>query len=47
LTTEDIANIGRKSIPNSKIVMIDNCGHFIPYESPEVLIKEIEDFLTI
>ncbi len=46
LTTENIANIGRNLIPNSKIVMIDNCGHFIPYESPEVIIKEIGDFLT-
>jgi len=46
LTTEDIANIGGNLIPNSKVVMIDNCGHFIPFESPITLINEIKYFLT-
>ncbi|MCK9280585.1 MAG: alpha/beta hydrolase [Melioribacteraceae bacterium] len=46
LTTEDIANIGGNLIPNSKVVMIDNCGHFIPFESPKTLITEIKYFLT-
>lgn len=43
-TTEAIARDGASQIPHSKLVMIDECGHFIPYEHPELLAKEIKLF---
>ncbi len=44
-TTESIARDGASQIPNSKLIMIDECGHFIPYEHPEVLAREIKSIL--
>lgn len=43
-TTEVIARFGALQIPNSKLIMIDECGHFIPYEHPELIAKEIKLF---
>lgn len=43
-TTEVIANDGASKIPNSKLIMIDECGHFIPYEHPLLLAEEIKLF---
>lgn len=44
-TTESIARDGASQIPNSKLIMIDECGHFIPYEHPDLLAREIKSFL--
>lgn len=41
LTTEIVAQNGSCLIPNSKLVMIDECGHFIQYEKPEFTANEI------
>lgn len=44
-TTEEIALKGATEIPDSKLIMIDECGHFIPYENPDLLAREIKSFL--
>ena len=44
-TTESIARDGASQIPNSKLIMIDECGHFIPYEHPALLAREIKSFM--
>jgi pimeloyl-ACP methyl ester carboxylesterase len=44
-TTESIACDGASQIPNSKLILIDECGHFIPYEHPDLLGREIKSFL--
>jgi pimeloyl-ACP methyl ester carboxylesterase len=44
-TTETIAFKGSAQIPNSKLIMIDECGHFIPYEHPDLLAGEIKSFM--
>ncbi|MEW6506772.1 MAG: alpha/beta hydrolase [Bacteroidota bacterium] len=46
ITTEEIARNGALQIPNSKLIMIDECGHFVPYEHPIIVAKEIELFLS-
>lgn len=46
-TTETIAFKGAAQIPNSKLIMIDKCGHFIPYEHPDLLAREIKSFLLV
>lgn len=45
ITTEEIAREGASRIPDSKLILIDECGHFIPYEHPSLLAKEIKTFL--
>jgi len=44
-TTESIALNGASQIPNSKLILIDECGHFIPYEHPHLLGREIKSFM--
>lgn len=44
ITTEPIAHNGASKIPHSKLIMIDECGHFIPYEHPDLLAREIKSF---
>ena len=44
--TTDIAKIGAERIPNNKLVMIPECGHFSQFEHPEVANREILDFLS-
>ncbi len=36
-----------KSIPNSKLEILENCGHFISIERPEETARAIADFLLI
>ena len=43
--TEDVADIGKERIPNSKLVMISSCGHFLQFEKPDEFNKAVLDFL--
>ncbi len=43
--TEDIAKIGAQKIPNSKLVMLPNCGHFLQFEKPEVFCNSLIEFM--
>ncbi len=43
--TEDIARSGHTKIPKSKLVLIDNCGHFTQFEKPNQVNEEIRNFL--
>lgn len=43
--TEDIAKAGHAKIPKSKLVMINNCGHFAQFEKPNQVNEEIRNFL--
>lgn len=44
--TIDIARIGAAKIPNNKLVMVPECGHFMQFEKPEVFNKEVSEFLS-
>lgn len=44
-STKKIAEQGSVLIPNSKLVMIPKCGHFIMFEKPETIPQEIKDFI--
>ena len=44
--TEDVADIGKEKIPNSKLVMISSCGHFLQFEKPDEFNKAVLDFLN-
>lgn len=46
-TTSQIAQKGARNIRNSKLVMINECGHYIPLEKPEVIIEEIKKFMGV
>lgn len=43
--TADIAAIGASRIPNNKLVMIPECGHFLQFEKPEVFNQEVVSFI--
>ncbi|MDP2722283.1 MAG: alpha/beta hydrolase [Bacteroidales bacterium] len=43
--TIKIAEKGHELIPNSKLVMIPKCGHFLMFEKPEAVIPEIIQFI--
>lgn len=43
--TRGIARIGQERIPNSKLVLIPRCGHFLQFEKPEVFNKAVMDFM--
>lgn len=43
--TKDIAEYGHEQIPNSQLVMIPKCGHFLMFEKPEVVINHMNDFM--
>lgn len=43
--TIDIAKIGNKKIPDSKLVMIAKAGHFVQFEKPEEFNGAVESFL--
>lgn len=43
--TKDIAEFGHEQIPNSQLVMIPKCGHFLMFEKPEVVIDHVNDFM--
>jgi len=43
--TEDIALDGASKIPNSKLVMFDNCGHFSQFEKADKFNNAVKNFL--
>lgn len=43
--TREIGEKGKKLIPNSELVMIPKCGHFLQFEKPEVFNKAVREFL--
>lgn len=43
--TVTIGNIGKETIPDSKLVMIPKCGHFAQFEKYEIVNQEIIDFI--
>ena len=43
--TKDIAEAGHAKLPKSKLVMIENCGHFAQFEKPAEVNAAIKDFL--
>ncbi len=45
LTTKLVAESGAGKINNSKLVMIPECGHFLPFEKPNAFNKEVTKFL--
>ena len=45
LTTEKIAVESASKIPNSKLVMIDECGHFLQFEKQNEISRIIIDFV--
>lgn len=44
-TTEEVARRGQAEIKNSRLVLLDECGHFVQYEKPAEVIREMENFL--
>ena len=43
--TYDVAIVGDQRIPDSKLVMVPKCGHFLQFEKPEVLNNELKAFV--
>lgn len=43
--TRDIAESGHAKIPQSELVMVPKCGHFMMFEKPEVFVQEVQDFV--
>ncbi|PLX19656.1 MAG: alpha/beta hydrolase [Salinivirgaceae bacterium] len=43
--TKEIAEYGHSKIPNSELVMVPQCGHFLPLEKPDVLNENVRNFL--
>lgn len=44
--TEDVAKIGKQHIPNSKLIMVKDCGHFVQFEKAEQTNQEVLKFLS-
>jgi pimeloyl-ACP methyl ester carboxylesterase len=45
LSTLQVAKAGSQALPNSQLIMLYNCGHFVPYERPETVNEQIRLFL--
>lgn len=43
--TIDVAKVGDKNIPNSKLIMVPKAGHFLQFEKPDEFNKELKSFL--
>ena len=43
-TTEEIASRGSSQIKNSKVILLDECGHFLQYERPEKFNSQVISF---
>ena len=41
---QQIASVGLNQIRNSKLSMIDECGHFLQYEKPEIIAAELLNY---
>lgn len=46
LTIDELSKTAQKSIKESKLVLIDEAGHFLQFEKPIEVNKEIEEFLS-
>lgn len=44
--TINIANIGQRQIPDNKLVMVPECGHFAQFEKADVVNQAILDFMA-
>lgn len=44
-TTEEIALLGASQIKNSKLLLIENSGHFLQYEIPDIFNSGVVDFV--
>lgn len=44
--TRDIAEIGEREIPGSRLVMLEECGHFAQFERADAVNEEMIRFLT-
>jgi len=45
LKTKLVAESGARKISNNKLIMVPECGHFLPFEQPDVFNKEVIKFL--
>jgi pimeloyl-ACP methyl ester carboxylesterase len=45
-TTEKVAYLGSSQIKNSKVILLDDCGHFLQYERPDEFNSQIISFFT-
>jgi len=43
-TTKEIAEVGAGEIKNSKLVLLNECGHFLQYEKPDEFNSEVISF---
>ena len=43
--TQDVADIGKREIPNNQLMMVPECGHFVQLEKPASTNQAILDFL--
>ena len=46
LSIDALAKTAQESIKNSKLVMIDDAGHFLQFEKPAEVNKEIRQFMS-
>jgi len=46
MSTKAIAESGSQKLPNSTLKFVDECGHFVPFEKPNILNAYIDDFLS-
>ncbi|ALO17037.1 4,5:9,10-diseco-3-hydroxy-5,9,17-trioxoandrosta-1(10),2-diene-4-oate hydrolase [Salinivirga cyanobacteriivorans] len=44
--TKDIAMVGHNRIPDSKLIMLPKCGHFLPFEKANEFNSAIRQFLS-
>ena len=44
-TTKEIAIIGASKVKNSKLILLEKCGHFIQFEKPEEFNQSVISFL--
>ncbi|MDT3694824.1 MAG: alpha/beta hydrolase [Ignavibacterium sp.] len=45
-STEEIAKLGASQIRNSRLLLLENCGHFLQYEIPEIFNSTVIDFIA-
>ena len=45
LTTRQVADSGQAQLPDSKLKMMPQAGHFVQWEAAEAVNQEIQDFL--
>ena len=45
-TTQKLAEKAVAKMPNARLMMLDNCGHFVHVEKPEVVSEAIEAFIV-